>query len=86
MHSFYVLNDKLEGSKKDLAKKTLDTEFKKLCVIGGSCQFLDIHDEQKGQEQLKNLFKYFILYRAVEVNLGLEAANNAVAHIPMSHT
>ncbi len=87
MHSFYVLNDKLEGSKKDLAKKTLESEFKKLSVNGGSCQFLDIHDEQKGQEQLKNLFLYYILYRATEINLGADAAKKAVAHIPMlSHT
>jgi hypothetical protein len=52
----------------------LETEFKKLSVNGGSCSFLDIHDEKKGQEQLKNLFLYYILYRATEINLGEEAA------------
>ena len=35
VHSFYVLNDKLEGSNKDKAKKIMETEFKKLSVNGG---------------------------------------------------
>ena len=65
----------------------METEFKKLSVNGGECSFLDIHDEKKGQEQLKNLFLYYILYRATEINLGEEAAKKAVAHIPvMRHT
>ncbi len=65
----------------------METEFKKLTVCKGECNFLDIHDEKKGQEQLKNLFLYYILYRATEINKGEEAAKKAVAHIPiMSHT
>ena len=74
MHSFYVLNDKIEDKNKEKTKKFLETEFKKLTVNSGSCQFLDIHDEMKGQEQLKNLFLYYILFRATEINLGTEAA------------
>jgi hypothetical protein len=74
VHSFYVLNDKITDENKEEAKEKLETEFKKLSVNGGECQFLDIHDEKKGQEQLKNLFLYYILYRATEINLGPEAA------------
>lgn len=74
VHSFYVLNDKIDEKNKDKTRKHLETEFKKLTVCGGSCEFLDIHDEMKGQEQLKTLFLYYILYRATEINNGKEAA------------
>jgi hypothetical protein len=64
----------------------LETEFKKLCVNGGKCHFLDIHDENNGQENLKNLFEYYITYRATLINRGEEDAKKAVADIPISHT
>jgi hypothetical protein len=83
VHSFYVLNDKVEKKDIEKTKKQLYTEFKKLSVCKGETQFLDIHDEKKGQEQLKNLLSYYILFRATEINLGEEAAKNAVAHIPV---
>ena len=74
VYGFYLLNEKLLKDNPEEHKKTLETEFKKLCVSGGKSAFLDIHDEAKGQEQLKEFFKYLIVYRVTEINKGTEAA------------
>lgn len=70
VHTFYVLNEKVLPQNQEKTKKYLEGEFKKMSVNGGKCAFLDIHDEAKGQEQLKEFFKYLIVYRATEINLG----------------
>lgn len=86
VHSFYVLNDKLEAKEKEKEKKRLKAGFEQLSVNGGKCQFLDIHNEKEGQEDLKNLFMYYILYRTTEINLGKDAAEEATRHIQIRHT
>ena len=86
MHTFYLLNDKVQPEKHQATKKRLESEFKKLSVNEGKCAFLDIHDEAKGQEQLKEFFKYLIVYRATEINLGQEAALKSVQNIMVSFT
>ncbi len=74
VYGFYLLNEKVLKDNPEQHKKKLETEFKKLCVNDGKSAFLDIHDEAKGQDQLKEFFKYLIVYRVTEINKGTEAA------------
>ena len=71
---------------RESSKQKLEAEFKKLSVNGGQCAFLDIHDEVKGQDQLKDFFKYLIVYRATEINLGKDAALKSVSNFKVSFT
>jgi hypothetical protein len=50
VHSFYVLNEKLNKveAEREKEKAYLKTEFSKLTVNEGKCAFLDIHDEEAG--------------------------------------
>ena len=59
-------------------------DFEKLAINGGKSAFLDIKDEKKGQQQLKEFFKYLMIYRATEINLGVEAALKSVENIKVS--
>ncbi len=86
VHSFYLLNEKILPENREKSKQKLEAEFKKLSVNGGQCAFLDIHDEVKGQDQLKEFFKYLIVYRATEINLGAEAALKSVQNFKVSFT
>ena len=45
---------------------------------------MDIEDEKKGQEQLKDFFKFLIVYRATEINQGMEEALKSVKDIKVS--
>lgn len=86
VHAFYVLNEKVKKSEAQLVKAHLKTEFSKLTVNEGKCAFLDIHDEKTGQRQLKDFFKYLIVYRATEINLDKEKALESVSKIEVSFT
>ncbi len=86
VHSFYLLNEKTKPENREKTKQYLESEFKKLSVNKGQCAFLDIHDEVKGQDQLKEFFKYLIVYRATEINLGAEAALKSVQNFKVSFT
>lgn len=86
VHTFYLLNEKVKEENQENTKKKLEGEFKKLSVNGGKCAFLEIHNEAKGQEQLKEFFKYLIVYRATEINLGKEAALMSVQNMKVSFT
>ena len=86
VHTFYVLNEKIQPQNWEESKQYLKNEFQKLSVNDGKCAFLDIHDEAKGQEQLKEFFKYLIVYRATEINLTEEDAKAAVKNFKVSFT
>jgi hypothetical protein len=76
VHAFYVLNEKMNQveAEREKEKALLKVEFSKLAVNDGKCAFLDIHNEKAGQKQLKDFFKYLIVYRATEINKGIESA------------
>ena len=88
VHSFYVLNDKLYKDEAEMEKEKahLKTEFQKLAVNEGKCAFLNIHDEEAGQKQLKDFFKYLIVYRATEINFNKEKALESVSKMEVSFT
>ena len=87
VHSFYVLNEKVKKEGKEEEEKALlKAEFTKLAVNDGKCAFLDIHDELVGQKQLKDFFKYLIVYRATEINLGKEKALESVDGMEVAFT
>ena len=89
MHSFYVLNEKLFKNKEaeiQKEKANLKNEFSKLAVNDGKCAFLDIHDEAVGQKQLKDFFKYLIVYRVTEINISKEKALESVKDIEVAFT
>jgi hypothetical protein len=52
----------------------------------GKSAFLDIKDEKKGQQLLKDFFKKLIVFRATQINKGTEAAKDAVKNIKVSFT
>ena len=75
--------DKVEREKE---KVNLKGAFSKLTVNDGKCAFLDIHDEAAGQKQLKDFFKYLIVYRATEINKGYEKALESVSKMEVAFT
>jgi hypothetical protein len=45
-----------------------------MTINGGKCARLNIHDEEKGAQELIDFFNYVILYRIGEMNGGEETA------------
>ena len=90
VHSFYVLNEKSlknkEAAEIQKEKANLKNEYSKLAVNDGKCAFLDIHDEAVGQKQLKDFFKYLIVYRVTEINISKEKAFESVKDIEVAFT
>lgn len=78
VYTFFIVPPRVDAGQRKRYVDILEPAFSKMTTNGGTCQELDVNNEEKGQKMLTDLFTQQILNNIGEINGGADVAQRLV--------